>query len=560
MSNSPITNQYYNNTSFSTEEQTSLQSSFLGFGQTFAIALNLFKKRISNLFLPVLIWQLLLFIAFLFVEGLLIFGITKTVPQGSGLYIPNPINPKTFEVTKEFNDAVINAMSLPGTIGLSILILLVFALYLLTSTWIDFKKSLMINDTTIKLTDNNIFLKRFWILILFLICQSIIFNVVISALDVNTTPGLNFALSVLSFIVTIMFGYLDIVTKYISNIYLIEKASFWSTFGTMIANVRKFLAGDILRHLVFMLVVIGFALVGVVIFGILGFGLLVPLIDTTTANGNTGLVLIILFSALTILGIVGVLALSWITEAFVYVAYYNLRMLYIHDVTTDYSYDSVPNIVENKLHTLEEKLMQNSDNFEVVDSQSVEQKSTTIPTIEPLAQSVDLEQTKETMDEYNLMDIQENTVEILKPEPTVINPIHNSILGIANIKNSNSTINLSNEDKEHVTATTTSPQGHQIAETPTFLKDRTQSTEIRDNLQLIEGIGPKIEELLNNKGIYSWSQLADTSVEKLNEILDNAGTRFAIHNPLNWPHQAELARDGKMEELVKLKEELNRGM
>lgn len=40
-----------------------------------------------------------------------------------------------------------------------------------------------------------------------------------------------------------------------------------------------------------------------------------------------------------------------------------------------------------------------------------------------------------------------------------------------------------------------------------------------DDLKAIEGIGPKIEGLLNSAGIKTWRELADSSVEVLREIL-----------------------------------------
>ncbi len=81
----------------------------------------------------------------------------------------------------------------------------------------------------------------------------------------------------------------------------------------------------------------------------------------------------------------------------------------------------------------------------------------------------------------------------------------------------------------------------------------------KSDLKIIEGIGPKIEELLNNGNIYSFSDLSNSNYETLKEILTKAGSRFQMHDPKTWPQQAALARDGKMEELKKLQDELNAG-
>ncbi len=82
---------------------------------------------------------------------------------------------------------------------------------------------------------------------------------------------------------------------------------------------------------------------------------------------------------------------------------------------------------------------------------------------------------------------------------------------------------------------------------------------VKDDLKLIEGIGPAIEKLLNADQIFSFSQLADTSPDVLTTILRNAGSRFQIHDPQTWPEQATLARDGKWEELEELQDRLTGG-
>lgn len=81
----------------------------------------------------------------------------------------------------------------------------------------------------------------------------------------------------------------------------------------------------------------------------------------------------------------------------------------------------------------------------------------------------------------------------------------------------------------------------------------------KDDLKIVEGIGPKIEELFNNAGIYTFAQLASTSVEKMKSILDAAGPRFQIHDPSTWADQSALARDGKWDELKKWQDELYKG-
>ncbi len=81
----------------------------------------------------------------------------------------------------------------------------------------------------------------------------------------------------------------------------------------------------------------------------------------------------------------------------------------------------------------------------------------------------------------------------------------------------------------------------------------------KDDLKIVEGIGPKIEELCNNAGIYTFAELAASTSDRIKGILDAAGPRFQMHDPTTWPDQAALARDGKFDELKTWQEDLNKG-
>lgn len=80
-----------------------------------------------------------------------------------------------------------------------------------------------------------------------------------------------------------------------------------------------------------------------------------------------------------------------------------------------------------------------------------------------------------------------------------------------------------------------------------------------DDLTKVEGIGPKIAEILNADGIYTFEQLSKTSIEKLSSLLEQAGPRFKMHHPGTWPKQAEMAAKGDWQELQKYQDELNGG-
>lgn len=80
-----------------------------------------------------------------------------------------------------------------------------------------------------------------------------------------------------------------------------------------------------------------------------------------------------------------------------------------------------------------------------------------------------------------------------------------------------------------------------------------------DDLVIIEGIGPKIAELLNNAGITTFAQLADADDATIQQVLTEAGPRFNVHDATTWNEQAALARDGKMDELKALQDKLKAG-
>jgi len=71
----------------------------------------------------------------------------------------------------------------------------------------------------------------------------------------------------------------------------------------------------------------------------------------------------------------------------------------------------------------------------------------------------------------------------------------------------------------------------------------------RDDLTVIEGIGPKIQMLLNQYGIYTYRQLAESDVTKLKEVLAAAGPQLAMHDPGTWPSQANLAANDQWDTL-----------
>jgi large subunit ribosomal protein L21 len=80
-----------------------------------------------------------------------------------------------------------------------------------------------------------------------------------------------------------------------------------------------------------------------------------------------------------------------------------------------------------------------------------------------------------------------------------------------------------------------------------------------DDLEVIEGIGPKIAAILAKGGITTFQQLADASTDTLKGMLIAAGSRFASHDPTTWGEQAKLAAAGDWDAFKKLTDELVAG-
>jgi ribosomal protein L30 len=79
-----------------------------------------------------------------------------------------------------------------------------------------------------------------------------------------------------------------------------------------------------------------------------------------------------------------------------------------------------------------------------------------------------------------------------------------------------------------------------------------------DDLELIEGIGPKIAAVLTAAGIVTFADLAATDTSRLAEILQQE-PNLRLADSGTWPEQAALAAAGKWDELKVLTEQLKGG-
>ena len=100
------------------------------------------------------------------------------------------------------------------------------------------------------------------------------------------------------------------------------------------------------------------------------------------------------------------------------------------------------------------------------------------------------------------------------------------------------------------------PVEQPVAEAP---KKAAKADKGADDLKKIEGIGPKIEQILHEGGITTFAQLAEADADTVKELLMAAGPRYAIHNPATWAKQAAMAANGQWDELKELQDQLDGG-
>lgn len=116
---------------------------------------------------------------------------------------------------------------------------------------------------------------------------------------------------------------------------------------------------------------------------------------------------------------------------------------------------------------------------------------------------------------------------------------------------------LPHEEKAHV-----EDKAINIPEEPAYVEPAPtpMTPSLADDLKVIEGIGPKIAEVLKLAGIQTFAQLAEADPRAISKILEDADPRLArLGDPTTWPVQAKLAAAGDQAGLKALQESLKGG-
>lgn len=83
---------------------------------------------------------------------------------------------------------------------------------------------------------------------------------------------------------------------------------------------------------------------------------------------------------------------------------------------------------------------------------------------------------------------------------------------------------------------------------PAAARSAVPSMDKKDDLTIIEGIGPKSADALYKAKIYTFRQIADLSPEDLHRIVKIEGGVNLVNDPKTWPKQAKLLAEGKRQE------------
>lgn len=80
------------------------------------------------------------------------------------------------------------------------------------------------------------------------------------------------------------------------------------------------------------------------------------------------------------------------------------------------------------------------------------------------------------------------------------------------------------------------------------------------DLEIIEGIGPKIAGLFTEHGAGTFDKVMKMSVPEMLAILEKGGPRFKLANPGSWAQQAKLCYENRWAELQTMQDSLSAGV
>ncbi len=92
-----------------------------------------------------------------------------------------------------------------------------------------------------------------------------------------------------------------------------------------------------------------------------------------------------------------------------------------------------------------------------------------------------------------------------------------------------------------------------------ILRETAYDTDVLDDLQMLDGIGPKVQEALYNEGVTSFAHLASLSLRELEYIVQERQRVRIVGSTSTWIQQAKLAALGDFEGLRELQSRISHG-
>ncbi|WP_284283551.1 hypothetical protein [Portibacter lacus] len=91
---------------------------------------------------------------------------------------------------------------------------------------------------------------------------------------------------------------------------------------------------------------------------------------------------------------------------------------------------------------------------------------------------------------------------------------------------------------------------------PEIISEKVDKIEEEKDLTYLYGINKKIQKILNQHDIVTFSDLSNTKIKNLKAILAHAGKKYKNIDPLNWPIQARIAEKGQWDILDEYKSKM----
>lgn len=135
--------------------------------------------------------------------------------------------------------------------------------------------------------------------------------------------------------------------------------------------------------------------------------------------------------------------------------------------------------------------------------------------------------------------------------------VDNSVLIIPKMTTSKTTKSATAKTTKKTTNKTTKKASRSSSskkESTLISGTKRKAAKLKIDFTCIEGVGPKINEILMKAGYKTFEDLATAKVTDLKKVLNNAGPRYQMHNPKFWAKQAKMASKGEWTKLQSFKD------